>query len=317
MRFRFGLFALTSAVLLTTGCSAFDDDSPGSDGKVRVAAAFYPLAFVAEEVSAGTGAEVDLLTRPGKEPHDLELSVRETGDIVSADLVVYESGFQPAVDDAVKQNAKGATVDAAKVVDLLPVGHHDGEEHGEHGSEHGDEHGEHDHGDLDLHFWQDPLRVADLADEVADQLADLDSGHAEAYRDNAAELRTKLEKLDSSYASGLQDCARETIVASHDAFGYLRKYGLHVESLVGLSPEATPSPAVIGRLQDLIKTEQITTVFSEPLEPSLGDALARDLDLRNGVLDPVEGLTEASADEDYFSLMTANLASLKTANGCR
>lgn len=313
MRLITGLATLPAIALLATGCSAFSDDSPGADGTVSVAAAFYPLAYVAEQVSAGTGTEVDLLTQPGKEPHDLELSVRETGQIVDADLVVFESGFQAAVDDAVEQNAKGVLVDAAKVVDLLPVEEHDHAEEAEEGHE-GEEH---DHGDLDPHFWQDPLRVADLADEVAEQLADIDSDNADTYADNAADLRTRLEDLDKEYAAGLADCERDTIVASHDAFGYLEKYGVHVESIVGLSPEATPSPAVLGELQDLIRTEGITTVFSEPLEPALGDSLARDLKLENGVLDPVEGLTDATEGEDYLSLMTSNLASLKVANGCR
>ncbi|WGY03976.1 metal ABC transporter substrate-binding protein [Nocardioides sp. QY071] len=306
MRLSSGLVALSSLALLASGCSAFSDDTKGDDGKVSVAAAFYPLAYVAERVTEGTGARVDLLTQPGTEPHDLELTIKETADLADADLVVYESGFQPAVDDAVEQNATGATVDATKVVDPLPFEEHaDEEEH------------DHDHGDLDPHFWQDPLRVADLADAVADELAGVDADHADAYRENAAALRADLTTLDESYAAGLADCDRDTIVVSHDAFGYLEKYGLHVASIVGLSPDAEPTGAVLGELQDLIKTEGITTVFSEPLKPALGASFADDLGLTNGVLDPVEGLTDATADEDYLSLMKTNLATLRSANGCR
>ena len=313
MRLTAGLTALSALTLLAAGCSALQDDSSG-DGKVKVAAAFYPLAYVTEQVADGTDTQITLLTQPGKEPHDLELSVSQTGSIVEADLVVFEHGFQPAVDDSVEQNAEGATIDAADVVDLLPVEEHDGDDNAEE-DEHAEE--DHDHGDLDPHFWQDPLRVADLADAVADKLADIDDDNAETYRKNADDLRTRLEALDASYRSGLSDCERDTIVASHDAFGYLEKYGLHVESIVGLSPEATPSPAVLGKLQDLIRTEGITTVFSEPLEPALGDGLAADLHLTNGVLDPVEGLTDATADEDYLSLMESNLQALRKANDCR
>ena len=40
-----------------------------------MAAAFYPLQYVAERV-AGDHAEVDNLTTPGTEPHDLELDHR-------------------------------------------------------------------------------------------------------------------------------------------------------------------------------------------------------------------------------------------------
>jgi zinc transport system substrate-binding protein len=34
------------------------------------------------------------------------------------------------------------------------------------------------------------------------------------------------------------------------------------------------------------------------------------------VLDPIEGLSDQTADEDYLSLMRANLAALEKANGC-
>ena len=38
----------------------------------------------------------------------------------------------------------------------------------------------------------------------------------------------------------------------HDAFGYLEKYDVHIAPLVGLSPDAEPTPAVLGELQELI-----------------------------------------------------------------
>ncbi len=315
MRFSSGLATLSTVALLATGCSAFSD-SAADDGKTNVAAAFYPLAFVAERISEGTDTEVDLLTHPGTEPHDLELDVSQTATIVNADLVVFESGFQPAVDDTVEQNAEGATLDVADVVDLLPVDE-SAAEHEEHADEEEGEH-EHDHGSVDPHFWQDPLRLADFGDAMADELAKIDGDDAETYRANAAGLRKDLEALDKAFSTGLADCERDTIVVSHDAFGYLEKYGLHVASIVGLSPEAEPTAAVLGELQELIRTEGITTVFSEPLEPALGEDLATDLDLTNGVLDPIEGLTaDAPKGSDYLSLMDTNLATLVSANGCR
>ena len=58
-------------------------------------------------------------------------------------------------------------------------------------------------------------------------------------------------------------------------------------------------------------------MFSERLaSPKLTDSLARDLGLRTAVLDPVEGLASDDADDDYLSLMRANLTALEEANGC-
>jgi zinc transport system substrate-binding protein len=311
MRLSIVVPAVTTLALAASGCSAFDEGGGGTDDGVTVAAAFYPLAYAAERV-AGDRADVELLTQPGTEPHDLELNVGTTAEIASADLVVFEHDFQPAVDDAVEQNAEGVALDATEVVDLLAVE----ESHEEH-EEHAEEGDEHDHGDLDPHFWQDPLRLADLGDAVAEELAEIDPDHADDYEANAAALRSDLDELDGQFTSGLADCQRDAIVVSHDAFGYLEKYGVHVDSLVGLSPDAEPSPAVVGELQELIRDEGITTVFSEPLEPDLVAGLANDLDLTTATLDPIEGLTDATSDEDYLSLMQSNLEALRKANGCQ
>ncbi len=106
-------------------------------------------------------------------------------------------------------------------------------------------------------------------------------------------------------------------MVSHDAFGYLSKYGLEVAPVAGLSPEAEPTTAVLADLQELIEHDGITTVFSERLaSPRFVEALARDAGVDAAVLDPVEGLSDETADEDYLSLMRENLAVLRQANGC-
>ena len=308
------LVGCLAGVTALSGCAAFSDDSASGDG-VHVATAFYPLQFVTDRV-AGDLATVVNLTQPGAEPHDLELTIAQTADVAEADLVIHEHGFQPAVDDAVDQNASGDIIDAADVVELEEADH-TGDEHGAEDDHAEGEEEEHEHGDLDPHFWQDPLLMADLGDAVADQLAEIDPGHADAYAANAEDLRADLEALDASYASGLTDCERTTVVVSHDAFGYLTKYGLTMEPIAGLSPEAEPTPRDLARLQALIESDGVTTVFSERLAPAeLSQTLADDAGVRTAVLDPIEGLSDETADEDYLSLMKENLSALQQANGC-
>ena len=295
-----------------SSCAAFSDDASSDDGRLNVVASFYPLQYVTQRV-AGNLVTVGSLTQPGQEPHDLTLSPKETGDVTVADLVVYERGLQASVDDAVGQKTSGDTLDAAEVAGLEPMSHHghDDEEHA------GDEGEDHDHGDLDPHFWQDPLKLAALGDAVADKLSEIDPDHAEEYAANAADLRADLEKLDHEYSTGLASCERDTIVVSHDAFGYLSRYGLYLEPIAGLSPDAEPTPADLGRLQELVREEGITTVFSERLvSPRLAETLAEEAGVTTGVLDPIEGLSDETADEDYRSLAVQNLEALKKANGC-
>lgn len=307
--------ALASTALLA-GCGG--SDAAAGNGRSAVAA-FYPLAWVTDRV-AGDTWEVDNLTQPGQEPHDLDLTIAQTAALESADLVVLQEGFQPAV-DAAAGNTDAPVLDAAVTVDLIPAteGDHDHEdEHSE--KEHSeDEHAEeeHDHGDLDPHFWLDPLLVADFADAVADELGEVDAENAQTYADNAADLRAELEALDEDYTTGLASCERSTTVVSHQAFAYLERYGLEFEAIAGLSPDAEPTAADLAHLQEVIEADGVTTVFSERLvSPKMAESLADDLGVTTGVLDPIEGLSDATAEEDYLSLMRANLTALEQANGC-
>ena len=160
--------------------------------------------------------------------------------------------------------------------------------------------------------------MATLGDAVAEALEEIDPDHADDYTSNATALRTDLEALDASFETGLADCERTTVVVSHDAFGYLTRYGLEFAPVAGLSPDAEPSPAGLRDLQVLIADEGVTTVFNERLaSPKLTQSLANDVGVETAILDPIEGLSDETADEDYLSLMKQNLAALQEANACR
>jgi zinc transport system substrate-binding protein len=286
------LVGLAVTAPLLVGCGA---TSGGSGDGLQVVAAFYPLEYVAQRV-AGDHADVQSLATPGAEPHDLELTIAQTAAVADADVLVVSTGFQPAVDDTVEQNAAGTVVDAADVADLTTPS-----------------------GEPDPHFWLDPSRLATVAADVERALAEADPDHAADYEANLASLTKDLTGLDQEFETGLADCARDTIVVSHDAFGYLAdRYGLDVEAINGISPDAEPSPAHLRELSELVRSRGITTVFTETLaSPAMAQTLAGDLGLKTAVLDPVEGLSDATSDQDYLSLMRANLAALQDANGCR
>jgi zinc transport system substrate-binding protein len=293
------LLVAAAAVPALTGCAAFSSTAARpDDGHIDVATGFYPLQFVVDRVG-GDLVRVSDLTRPGQEPHDVELSPKQTAQVALADLVVYEKGLQASVDASVEQSG-AELVDAAAVAGLEPMAD----------TEHGDE--------LDPHFWQDPLKLAEVSDAVADKLSVLDPAHASTYRSNAEALDADLAALDREYTAGLADCQRDTIVVSHDAFGYLSRYGLRMAPIAGLSPDAEPTPADLGRLHDVIASDGITTVFGERLAPAaLSRTLAKDSGVATAVLDPIEGLTDETSGDDYLSLMRSNLRALEEANGCR
>ncbi|WP_307155775.1 metal ABC transporter substrate-binding protein [Demequina sp. NBRC 110052] len=313
---RVGIAAAASAALLLTACSSStSDDGAIGDPALTVAAAFYPLQFVAERVG-GDDVSLISLTPPGVEAHDVELSPATVRELGTADLALYLSDFQPAVDDAISTTGI-ASLDAASVIALHEAEEHaegdeDDHDHDHEGEDHADEH---DHGDSDPHFWLDPHLLAELAGSVAESFGEADPDNAATYSANADALVGELEALDESFATGLAQCERDTIVVSHEAFGYLTEaYGLHQEGLAGLDPDTEPSPARLLEIQDIIAETGVTTIFTESIvSTSVAEALAADVGVETAVLDPVENVTDG---DDYIDVMTRNLAALQAALGC-
>ncbi|BDH68110.1 metal ABC transporter substrate-binding protein [Streptomyces sp. PLM4] len=330
---RIALTASAAALSLGVLSACGGAESGGSaDGKLAVTASFYPLEFLVEQIG-GDHVDVTTLTGPGVEPHDLDITPRQTGQMSEADVLLYLRGLQPAVDKAIDQAGVKNTVDAADLTTLEAHGSSsgDGHDHGEgdghdHGEEEGHDHAEeegdgHDHGDsgLDPHVWLDPVKYAEMADGVGEALQKADPDHAADYRKNTEALTGKLKKLDQNYRDGLKNPDTRTFITTHAAFGYLaERYGLDQESIAGVDPESEPSPARMKELQKIAAQEKVTTVFFETLASDrTAKVLAEDTGLRTGVLDPLEGITDKSQGDDYLEVMEANLAALKKALGAK
>ncbi|MFP3712735.1 metal ABC transporter solute-binding protein, Zn/Mn family [Puerhibacterium sp. TATVAM-FAB25] len=303
------------ALALPLALAACSSGAAGDDGTVRVLASFYPLQYVAQQVG-GEHVRVDNLTPPAAEPHDLELSPAQVREIGTADVVLYLSGFQSAVDEGVEARAPEHVLDAADVVTL--EAHGAAEEHEEHSADDGHDHGA--LGELDPHFWTDPNLLAELAAPVAEQLSAADPEHAADYEAGAAALEQTLADLDAEYAEGLAACSGATLVTSHAAFGYLaERYGLEQVGISALDPEAEPSPARLRQIGAVVQESGVSTLFSETLvSPKVTETLAADLGVATAVLDPLEGLSEdaVASGEDYVSVMQSNLETLEQGLVC-
>lgn len=273
-----------------------------ADG-TRVVSSFYPFAYVAEQVG-GPYVTVENLTSPGVEPHDVELKPKQVGAVQTADLVVFQRGFQSAVDDAVDQAGRdgSAVLDVARAIDLEKAHDDDGQANGE----------------IDPHSWLDPRTMITVTREVEERLSAADPDHAAEFAANAQRLEDELLDLDADFTAGLADCRTRTIVTSHAAFHYLaERYDLTQVPIAGLDPASEPSPAQLADISTLVEREGITTIFTEELvSPAIADTVARETGATTATLDPIEGLSDDTADETYLTLMRRNLDTLRAANGC-
>jgi zinc transport system substrate-binding protein len=310
---RLRLLACTLIVLVATACAAGPASTASTGGRgeqLTIVTAFYPLQFIAERV-AGAHAAVSNLTQPGAEPHDVELTPRQVASLTTASLVLYEKGFQPAVDEAVLQSENPQVIDTATIVPLRPLTVSADDLDREPWTAN-------DHAGLDPHVWLDPTSLTRMSRVLQNRLSTIDPDHADDFARNAATLNKELRGLDRSFRRGLSHCVRPEFITTHAAFGYLaRRYHLTQIPITGLNPDTEPSPARIAEVQRLAKDHGLTTIFSETLvSPAVAQAIAGDLGLVTDVLDPIEGITNQSRGHDYLSVMAANLAALRKAGGC-
>ncbi|RYJ01556.1 MAG: zinc ABC transporter substrate-binding protein, partial [Actinomycetales bacterium] len=245
---------------------------------------------------------------------------KQVASVQTADLVVFQKGFQSAVDDAVERadRPRDTTLDVSSVVTLASEEEH-GVEEGleEHDDEGHDEEGhDHEHEDgLDPHVWLDPANMVAVTKAVGGLLVKADPDHAATYRANATKLEQELTTLDASFTAGLKTCKRDTVVTSHAAFGYLAaKYGLQQVPIAGLDPSNEPSGSQLADITDLVKKDGITTVFTEELvSPKVAQTVAQATGASTATLDPIEGATDGRS---YLQIMQRNLDALKKANDC-
>ncbi len=304
------LFAIAAlATFALSACGTVPTESAAGD-RLEVVASFYPLQFVTEQIG-GDHIAVTSLTKPGAEPHDVELTPREVATVSKARLVVYQKGLQGAVDKAVESQAADHGLDVAPAADLnllfqpgvgAPV----------------ESSGTNTAGTTDPHFWLDPQRYSDVATVIAQRLSDVDPANKADYVNNAKAFQKKLAALNDDFAAGLENCWRKEIVTSHAAFGYLaQRFHMVQIAINGLSPNEEPRAAALAAVSTYARAHGVTTIYAETLvSPAIAQAVATEAGARMSTLDPLEGLTDQSRGTDYFEVMRSNLKALQAGQRC-
>lgn len=287
-------WALALALLALGGCAP-----AAPPGKPLVVTTIYPLWEFARQV-AGDRATVVSLVPAGVEPHDWEPAPRDVSRVRQAAVFVHTGTALDGWAERLLADLSGGrvVVNVRGGLGVLTVG-----------------------GVTDPHLWLDPTLARAQVLAIAGGLEQADPAGRAVYAENAKAFVARLDALDLEFAAGLADCARREVVTSHAAFAYLaRRYRLTQVPVMGISPEAEPSPADLAAIVRIARRLKVTHVFYETLvSPRLAETLSREIGATPLPLNPIEGVSPAEADAGtgYLELMRANLANLRTALGCR
>lgn len=252
---RMAVAILIGSVLLLGACAGQSDDQ-------AVPTVVATTSIIGDVVQSliGDQAVVEVIIGDGVDPHDFEPSARQVESIAGADLVVGVGlGLEGAVLDTIDASAKRSLL-LGPLVDPIPLSS------AEPGAE----------AALDPHIWQDPVRMAQVARLIVNELA-------ESYPDvdwngQAVDYLAEIEALDSEVESILAPIDQRLLVTSHDSLGYLaHRYGFEIVGVVisGGSTISEPSAADLATLAEAVRTAEVDVIFTDAYNPTtLAEAVA-------------------------------------------
>ncbi len=284
-----------------------DPGQADDDGRLRVVATLYPLGYMAEQIG-GDLVSVVTLVPPNQEVHVFNPSTSDMLAADRADVLLYNGAgldlwFE---EDLLVELDTGdkVVVETTRDVELLDAdGGHGGEDDG------------HDVGVHDPHTWISPDTALQQSFAVYEALVEADAGNEAAYTSAWQDFRGRLEALDAEYEERLSNSTFDTIIVSHEAYGYLaHRYGFEQHGVIGISADEQPSAATIANLVTLMEELGIESVFVDPIySDDYAMTLKDELEARTGrevaildlyfMLGPVD-------DMDLLQQMEANLESL-------
>ena len=188
---------------------------------------------------------------------------------------------------------------------------HKEDDHDEHGH---DEHGHegHAHGEHDPHIWLDPENAKVILNEMVEHLIENDEKNASTYKKNLKKAQKDLDKLLKKVKSDLNKDFKSIVF--HDAYQYFEKrFDVNVLGAFTVNTDVMPGAEQLAEIREIIEHDKVSCIFSEPqFNPDIINAVAKDMDIQTGVLDPL-GATLDPGKDLYFDLIKNMSKSFK---GC-
>jgi zinc/manganese transport system substrate-binding protein len=289
--------------LLSMVPAAFLLAAPAHAGALRIVAATNDLAAIAHALAPE--AEIDVVARPDRDPHALEVSPGTMRLAARAD-VYLEVGLSldPWSADVVRgsRNKDLVVVNCAEAVEPLevPVGRVDASQ--------GDVHPE-----GNPHYWLDPSNGAKVARFLAERLSRADGAHAADYAARADAFAAEVERRMPAWRSRLEG---NQFVEYHRTWAYLAaRFGMEIAGRVEPLPGIPPSAKHLAELSGMIRDRKVTVVVRDVYHsPSPTEFLERETGIHAVVL----GSTcEQPTAESYFALFDRVAGILGVAGGGR
>ena len=240
------------------------------------------------------GVEVLNLTKPQTGClHDYQMTPDDMAHLSGANIfVVNGAGMEAFLDKVVAQLPALKIVKASEGIELIK--------------------GEGEEGD-NPHVWVSVSLHIKQVENIAAQLAQADTTHADQYKKNGAEYVARLDQLRKKMHEGLKDIQTRDIITFHEAFPYFAKeFNLNIAAVIEREPGSEPSAKELAETIEIVKKAKVKALFAEPQYPTkAAEAIARESGAKLYTLDP--SVTGPMTADAYVAIMEKNLAELRKA----
>ena len=316
------------------------------NAEIKVVASIKPIHSLASYLMDGI-AKPDLIVDGYSSPHGFALKPSHAKMLQNADIIFWVGedleNFLVKPLNSIAKKAEKIELMEIKGLEKLKFrernifdGHEGHDEHGhdedghkeddhdEHGhdedghkeddhDEHGhDEHEGHAHGEYDPHIWLDPENAKVILNEMVEHLIENDEKNASTYKKNLKKAQKDLDKLLKKVKSDLNKDFKSIVF--HDAYQYFEKrFDVNVLGAFTVNSDVMPGAEQLAEIREIIEHDKVSCIFSEPqFNPDIINAVAKDMDIQTGVLDPL-GATLDPGEDLYFDLIKNMSKSFK---GC-
>ena len=316
-----------------------------ANADLKVVASIKPIHSLASYLMDGIG-KPDLIVDGYSSPHGFALKPSHAKMLQDADIIFYVGeGLENFLEKPLKSIAKKAEkIELMEIKGLNKLkfrernifdghddhghdedGHkeddHDDHKHEEDGhkeddhDDHGhdeDGHEGHAHGEYDPHIWLDPENAKVILNEMVEHLIENDAKNASAYKSNLKKALKDIDGLLKSVKSELNKDFKSIVF--HDAYQYFEeRFNVNVLGAFTVNTDVMPGAEQLAEIREIIEHDKVSCIFSEPqFNPDIINAVAKDMNIKTGVLDPLGATLEPGKDL-YFDLIKNMSKSFK---GC-
>jgi len=229
-----------------------------AEGELNIVATIPALAQMAKAV-VGEHGQVVSLAKVGQDPHFVPGKPTLARHLAKADVLVsvglaLESGWLPPLIEL----SRNTTIQSGSAgyfagSDYIEVIGHKGKTDRSMGDV---------HPEGNPHWWLDPIRVATVAQALAQHLATLDPDHESDYINNANAFAKTLHQLVETWQPQLK--STPSIITYHDSYRYFTdRFSIQVVGFVEPKPGVEASTRHLDDLVGMIKSHGVKQMWVE------------------------------------------------------